>query len=393
MRKRSNQREEELAKKKKIGAAPIDENTRIRLDDHDNDNSDESTSSLSYVCIYCGSPCDALYRQLTTSLSSIKAMHCEHCQRIVDPYIEREWLLVVIDCILLRPEAYRHILYNNQHWSYNSKTKEPYNDKNKESLTRTTPRVQRLVQWTVVSSLFHAYLKWQILVHNQQPMIHQDQQGVGYENHDDSSTLLCAVYTITSVMDLVAQWLVVYGYITFVSRISYESPSKDSNRNNGKLSTTADAVSASFSSHSIAYQIYVALLLPTSFRVVSVLVLIWENSKTTMALGSLLVAYWQSLGLSLISIPRRDTVSSRFLTSLTPLFGILSLIAWRFTVGYLLQVVSEENPYIFGFDQYHERIPCVGVELDIWGDIVPLFAPGELQTSHGGLSPSRICLA
>lgn len=392
MKTRSKRRQEELAKKRQIEAAPIDTNTAIRQEDNDSDNSDGSTSSLSYVCIYCGSPCDALYRQLTTSLSSIKAMHCEHCQRIVDPYIEREWLLVVIDCILLRPEAYRHILYNNQDWSYNSKTKELSNDKNKESFTRTTPRIQRLVQWTVVSSLFHAYLKWQILVHNQQP-IHQDQQGMGDENHDDSSTLLCVVYTISSLMDLVAQWLVVYGYTTFVSRISSESPSKGTNRNNGKLSTTTDAVSASFSSHSIAYQIYVALLLPTSFRVVSVLVLIWENSKTTMALGSLLVAYWQSLGLSLISIPRRGTVSSSVLLSLTPLVGILSLIAWRFTVGYLLQVVSEENSCIFRFDQCHELMPCVGFELDIWGDIIAFFAPGELQSSHGVLSPSRICLA
>ena len=39
-------------------------------------------------------------------------MTCSQCHKMVDPYIEREWLLVVIDCILLREEAYRHVLYN-----------------------------------------------------------------------------------------------------------------------------------------------------------------------------------------------------------------------------------------------------------------------------------------
>merc|ERR1740117_2062550 len=98
-----------------------------------------SNTTKSYVCVFCGTPCAALYRKLTststststtttttsrsttstssTTISSIKAMNCDICQRIVDPYTEREWLLVAIDCILLRPEAYRHVLYNNQYLS------------------------------------------------------------------------------------------------------------------------------------------------------------------------------------------------------------------------------------------------------------------------------------
>lgn len=39
-------------------------------------------------------------------------MTCTQCHKLVDPYMEQEWLLVTIDCILMREEAYRHVLYN-----------------------------------------------------------------------------------------------------------------------------------------------------------------------------------------------------------------------------------------------------------------------------------------
>lgn len=61
-----------------------------------------------YRCIHCLTPCDALYRKYGPS--TIKLIQCTHCRRDVDPYCEREWLLVLIDCILLREEAYRHVL-------------------------------------------------------------------------------------------------------------------------------------------------------------------------------------------------------------------------------------------------------------------------------------------
>jgi uncharacterized membrane protein YjjB (DUF3815 family) len=66
--------------------------------------------SASFKCIHCGSPTDSLYR--VYSPSSIKLVQCSRCQANVDPYVEREDLLIWIDCILLRQTAYRHLLWN-----------------------------------------------------------------------------------------------------------------------------------------------------------------------------------------------------------------------------------------------------------------------------------------
>lgn len=66
---------------------------------------------MSHRCIYCLTPAESLYKKYGTS---IKLTQCRQCHRDVDPYTEREWLLVSLDCILLRQAAYRHVLYNRE---------------------------------------------------------------------------------------------------------------------------------------------------------------------------------------------------------------------------------------------------------------------------------------
>src|SRR5687768_9164324 len=74
----------------------------------------------SYYCINCLTPTGSLYR-IYNSPTSVKLIQCTKCHDDVDDYIERDWLLVVIDLILLREEAYRHVLCNRlqdvkAHW-------------------------------------------------------------------------------------------------------------------------------------------------------------------------------------------------------------------------------------------------------------------------------------
>ena len=337
-----------------------------------------------YVCVYCGTPCSCLYRQLNkNSLSSIKAMHCDNCHRIVDPYIERELLLVLIDCILLRPEAYRHVLYNNQDLSCyvrfhnnSSNNKEPPATNANTASTSSATRVQRLVQWTLLSSLFHAYLKWQAFLHSQQ---HQQQARYGVSMPltviatAESSTLLHATFIVTSFLDLAAQWLAIYGFSKLLSAAS------SNNR-----STISKSPSPS---HNISYQLYLGLLLPTSFQIVCVLVLLWENSKTSTALGSLLIAFWQYLGISLVSIQNGSSSSTkiRVLKACMPAVGILSLMAWRFGVGRFLAKAT---------DLQHLRgtIPCVGFEVDVF-DLVGLVTNKDTSRSIEWVPlPLLLCL-
>lgn len=331
-------------------------------------------------------------------------MYCQNCQRIVDPYIEREWLLVVIDCILLRPEAYRHILYNNKdfsryiHAQKNKETSHQQHDKGNNNVVDTgatsTSRVWSLVQWTLGSSCFHAFLKWQTLVHSKQQYEVKDGDG--------DAISLYVILIVTSVLDLAIQWLAVYGFIKLQSSQSKSSSitrtdtteNKDDDNNKKKFPKRREnsKVSSLSPSHSVAYQIYLGLLLPTSFQVVCVLVLLWENSKTTRALGSLLVACWQCLGLSLISINNsgKSSAKSSVLKACIPLVGIVSLIAWRFGVERLLLVLTK-NTNIITFP-YH-KIPCVGFEMHVFGGGVNVITDEYFGGSVGWLSPpSLLCL-
>ena len=71
-----------------------------------------------YVCINCLEPTSILYRQYST-VNTIKLHSCTSCQADVDPYIERQLLLVVMDILLLRLPAYRHFIFNRQGTSHN----------------------------------------------------------------------------------------------------------------------------------------------------------------------------------------------------------------------------------------------------------------------------------
>jgi hypothetical protein len=64
-----------------------------------------------YRCVHCGAETPSLYKFY--SPTSIKLTSCSKCLVDVDPYVEREWILIVLDCLLLRTPAYRHVLWNS----------------------------------------------------------------------------------------------------------------------------------------------------------------------------------------------------------------------------------------------------------------------------------------
>ena len=72
-----------------------------------------------YVCVECGSSVPYLYREY--SAQNLRLAACSKCHQIADKYIEWETQMVLIDLILNRPEAYRHILFNRGHANRMSK--------------------------------------------------------------------------------------------------------------------------------------------------------------------------------------------------------------------------------------------------------------------------------
>jgi len=74
----------------------------------------DMSNTFRYACITCLQPNQALYKQYSTA-KNIKLQTCPVCCRDVDPYIERELLLVIMDMLLMRDCAYRHLFFNRSH--------------------------------------------------------------------------------------------------------------------------------------------------------------------------------------------------------------------------------------------------------------------------------------
>ncbi|CAM9641939.1 unnamed protein product [Discosporangium mesarthrocarpum] len=79
---------------------------------------DSKASFRSPICVECGRPVELLFRQYTKG--SIRLGRCSACSAVADKYIEYEFVLVAIDLTLHRIQAYRHVLFNREHFSTNT---------------------------------------------------------------------------------------------------------------------------------------------------------------------------------------------------------------------------------------------------------------------------------
>jgi len=64
-----------------------------------------------YRCIECGHVAAELYKDFNGG-GVIKISHCEKCSEVVDKYIEYDPVLIFLDAILHKRQAYRHLLFN-----------------------------------------------------------------------------------------------------------------------------------------------------------------------------------------------------------------------------------------------------------------------------------------
>ncbi|KAL6636807.1 hypothetical protein ACP70R_024379 [Stipagrostis hirtigluma subsp. patula] len=61
-------------------------------------------------CVGCGQRVRTLFVQY--SPGNIRLMKCDNCKAVADPYIECEFMIILIDLILHKTRAYRHLLFN-----------------------------------------------------------------------------------------------------------------------------------------------------------------------------------------------------------------------------------------------------------------------------------------
>lgn len=63
------------------------------------------------ICINCGSSNVSIYKQFSKDI--IKLTTCESCGDVVDKYAEIELSIIIIDMLLLKKAALRHVLFNS----------------------------------------------------------------------------------------------------------------------------------------------------------------------------------------------------------------------------------------------------------------------------------------
>lgn len=72
-----------------------------------------SASAPSYVCVNCLAPAETLFHRVRTSnVSSIVLSRCSICSWTVDRHVEHDLLVVSLNVILHRRDAFVHLLYN-----------------------------------------------------------------------------------------------------------------------------------------------------------------------------------------------------------------------------------------------------------------------------------------
>ncbi|KAK2182552.1 hypothetical protein NP493_348g00039, partial [Ridgeia piscesae] len=65
-----------------------------------------------YRCIECGYEAVELYKDFKAGI--IKISHCVSCHKVVDKYIEFDPVIIFLDALLHKPQAYRHLLFNDK---------------------------------------------------------------------------------------------------------------------------------------------------------------------------------------------------------------------------------------------------------------------------------------
>lgn len=99
------------------------------------------------ICIECTEPVSSLYTEYSTD--NIRLTACSKCNKFADKYIEHDGVLIFIDLLLLKKQAYRHLVFNVL--TPDSNEVPPAANDNLH------PRVRRLF---LLITLFEVYLTW-----------------------------------------------------------------------------------------------------------------------------------------------------------------------------------------------------------------------------------------
>lgn len=225
---------------------------------------------MKYICTNCAKGTPTLVRVFSTP-GSIQLSTCKGCGDDVDPYIEREWLLVVMDCVLHRPEAYRDVLYNREPFSrIGLEYVDNYNE---------FGRFRQLLRYSAIAALIRTYF-WHTA------------KGEGNGSGENLAKLLVVLFQSFVCENMMAMATIVSSLMI----IAWASTKgKSSTVTTSKVTTSKSSSSSFFCS-----KLYLAVTIPSFFHLVTVFALIWENSTTVCLLGTLFVLSLQRIAVATV---------------------------------------------------------------------------------------------
>ncbi|KAF1980138.1 Arv1-like protein [Bimuria novae-zelandiae CBS 107.79] len=98
------------------------------------------------ICIECRAPIKTLYTTYSKADDralgkGVRLTQCPRCKRFADKYVEHDFVVIFIDMVLIKPQVYRHLLFN--------------------SLSRDDGRFDRsILRLGTLLLLFDVYLTW-----------------------------------------------------------------------------------------------------------------------------------------------------------------------------------------------------------------------------------------
>lgn len=106
------------------------------------------------ICVECKYQVPCTYYKYKGDY--IKLAVCHHCHQIVDQYIEYDNVLLFLDLVLMKPQAYRHVCYNvieNQMEVVKGQTTPP-------TMKQRIKMFGNLARFIIMMILFEVYLSW-----------------------------------------------------------------------------------------------------------------------------------------------------------------------------------------------------------------------------------------
>jgi len=308
-----------------------------------------------YTCVSCLTQSPTLYHDIsslstkstaTKTAAAVKLTRCQNCQHTVDHYIEHEALLIGIDLVLLRLPAYRHLYLNREPFAsfclYNDvqerKDNHCANDEHERHKTSSTKKAFSCLLVAALLDAYHKFESMQLLL---------ARNGANIKNLVDIRALsptslfvhLLASSFLEHVLFLLGVSLYVYAAI----------PNKPGIHQDDRLIS----------------RLFLGVILPTSFRFLSIFILIWENSDTVRILASFFVLLFQLLSIHTIlqrlyhfpqsHLERLSTIVEQWIPSSSCL--ICGIILRSFVPFGIYQIF-----HYFSLEFVH---PCSGYEISI----------------------------